>query len=46
MKHGKKYTDSLKLIDANKQYYQQETYIIVLQTKKPKLKESIELSIR
>ncbi|MDD2428433.1 MAG: 50S ribosomal protein L1 [Eubacteriales bacterium] len=46
MKHGKKYTDSLKLIDANKQYDPAEAISLVKQTGKAKFDETIELSIR
>ncbi len=46
MKHGKKYTDSLKLIEANKQYDPAEAIALVKQTGKAKFDETIELSIR
>ena len=46
MKHGKKYTDSLNLIDANKQYDPAEAISLVKQTGKAKFDETIELSIR
>ena len=46
MKHGKKYTDSLKLIEANKQYDPAEAVALVKQTGKAKFDETIELSIR
>ena len=46
MKHGKKYTDSKKLIDNLKQYDPEEAVTLVKQTGKAKFDETIELSIR
>ena len=46
MKHGKKYTDSKKLIDPNKQYDPAEAIALVKQTGKAKFDETIELSVR
>ncbi len=46
MKHGKKYTDSRKLIDNLKQYDPEEAVTLVKQTGKAKFDETIELSIR
>ena len=46
MKHGKKYTDSKKLIDATKLYDPAEAIDLVKQTAKAKFDETIELSIR
>ena len=46
MKHGKKYTDSRKLIDNLKQYDPEEAVALVKQTGKAKFDETIELSIR
>ena len=46
MKHGKKYTDSKKLIDSTKLYDPAEAIDLVKQTAKAKFDETIELSIR
>ena len=46
MKHGKKYTDSKKLIDTTKLYDPAEAIELVKQTAKAKFDETIELSIR
>ncbi len=46
MKHGKKYTDSKKLIEQNKQYDPAEAIALVKQTGKAKFDETIELSVR
>lgn len=46
MKHGKKYTDSLKQIDKQKLYDVQEGLEAVLQSAKAKFDETIEVSIR
>ena len=46
MKHGKKYTDSRKMIDNLKQYDPEEAVALVKQTGKAKFDETIELSIR
>lgn len=46
MKHGKKYTDSQKLIDNSKAYETQEALKLVLETAKAKFDETIELHVR
>ena len=46
MKHGKKYTDSKKLIDPLKYYEAAEAIELVKQTGKAKFDETVELSIR
>ncbi len=46
MKHGKKYTDSLKLIDPAKAYESGEALKLVLDTAKAKFDETIELHAR
>ena len=46
MKHGKKYTDSAKLIDNLKQYDPEEAVDLVIQTGKAKFDETIEISLR
>lgn len=46
MKHGKKYIDSVKLIEQNKLYDPQEAIALVKQTGKAKFDETIELSVR
>ena len=46
MKHGKKYTDSKKLIDPLKYYDAAEASELVKQTGKAKFDETVELSIR
>ena len=46
MKHGKKYSDSKKLIDSTKLYDPAEAIALVKQTAKAKFDETIELSIR
>ena len=46
MKMGKKYSDSLKLIDRSKQYDPEEAVALVKQISKSKFDETIELSIR
>ncbi|MBR4081422.1 MAG: 50S ribosomal protein L1 [Clostridia bacterium] len=46
MKHGKKYTDSVKLIDNLKQYDPEEAVGLVLQTGKAKFDETVEISVR
>ena len=46
MKHGKKYTDSKKLIDSTRLYDPDEAIALVKQTSKAKFDETIELSIR
>lgn len=46
MKHGKKYTDSVKLIDSLKAYDPEEALDLVLKTSKAKFDETIEISVR
>ena len=46
MKHGKKYQDSIKLIDHLKQYDPEEAVGLVLQTGKAKFDETVEISVR
>lgn len=46
MKHGKKYTDSAKLIDRLKQYELDEAISLLKQTAKAKFDETICLSVR
>ena len=46
MKHGKKYTDSAKLLETGKQYDLSEAVELVKQTAKAKFDETIELSVR
>ena len=46
MKHGKKYTDSAKLIDNLKQYDPEEAVDLVIQTGKAKFDETVEISVR
>ncbi len=46
MKHGKKYTDSVKLIDKSAQYDPDEAVKLLKQTAKAKFDETVELSIR
>ena len=46
MKHGKKYTDSVKLIDSLKAYDPAEAIDLVLQTSKAKFDETVEISVR
>ena len=46
MKHGKKYTDSVKLIDTLKAYDPEEAVSLVCQTSKAKFDETIEISVR
>jgi len=46
MKHGKKYSDSKKLIELNKLYDPAEAIALVKQTGKAKFDETVELSIR
>ena len=46
MKMGKKYSDSLKLIDRTKQYDPKEAIELVKQTAKAKFDETLEVSVR
>ncbi len=46
MKHGKKYTDSAKLIDTLKAYDPEEAVDLVQKTSKAKFDETIEISVR
>ena len=46
MSTGKKYSDSLKLIDRTKQYDPEEAIELVKQTAKAKFDETIEISVR
>ena len=46
MKHGKKYTDSAKLIDSQKFYESEEAIKLVLDTAKAKFDETIELHVK
>lgn len=46
MKHGKKYTDSTKLIDRAKLYDQKEALDLAVKTAKAKFDETVELHIR
>lgn len=46
MKNGKKYADSVKLIDKARQYDPEEAIALVKQTAKAKFDETIEISVR
>ena len=46
MKKGKKYSDSLKLVDRTKQYDPEEAVALVKQTAKAKFDETVEISVR
>ena len=46
MKKGKKYSDSLKLIDRTKQYDPEEAIALVKKTAKAKFDETVEISVR
>ena len=46
MNKGKKYSDSMKLIDRTKQYDPEEAIALVKQTAKAKFDETVEISVR
>ena len=46
MKKGKKYSDSLKLIDRTRQYDPEEAVALVKKTAKAKFDETVEISVR
>lgn len=46
MKHGKKYSDSVKAFDLTKSYDAAEAMGVVLETAKAKFDETVELHIR
>ncbi|HIZ55225.1 MAG TPA: 50S ribosomal protein L1 [Firmicutes bacterium] len=46
MKHGKKYTDSVKTIDRTKQYDPAEALSLVVDTAKAKFDETVEVHVR
>jgi large subunit ribosomal protein L1 len=46
MKHGKKYTDNLKLIDKNKQYDLNEALQLCLKTSTAKFDETVEVHVK
>ena len=46
MKHGKKYVESLKLIESSKLYDPDEAVKLALQTAKSKFDETLEISVR
>ncbi len=46
MKHGKKYQDSVKLIDHLKQYDPDEAVDLIVKTGKAKFDETVEISVR
>lgn len=46
MKHGKKYAESVKLIERNKLYDPEEAVKLALQTAKTKFDETLEISVR
>ena len=46
MKHGKKYVDSLKLIDKSKNYEASEAIALCVQTGKAKFDETVEVHVR
>lgn len=46
MKHGKKYTESVKAFDLSKQYEAEEAISVLLETAKAKFDETIELHVR
>lgn len=46
MKHGKKYTDSIKTVDRTKQYDVKEALELAISTAKAKFDETVELHVR
>jgi len=46
MKHGKKYTESRKLVDSTRQYDTREGLELLLQTAKAKFDETVEVHVR
>ena len=46
MKHGKKYLDSAKLVEKNKQYDVEEALVLAVETKTAKFDETVEIHIR
>ncbi|MEG2813726.1 MAG: 50S ribosomal protein L1 [Oscillospiraceae bacterium] len=46
MKHGKKYVDSIKLVDKNKQYDSKEALDLAVASAKAKFDETVEMHIR
>ncbi|HML47528.1 MAG TPA: 50S ribosomal protein L1, partial [Clostridia bacterium] len=46
MKHGKKYSDSLKLVDRSTAYEPNDAIALAKQTAKAKFDETIEISVR
>ena len=46
MKHGKKYTESVKAFDLSKQYEANEAVSVLLETAKAKFDETIEMHVR
>ena len=46
MKHGKKYVDSRKAVDASKQYASEEALGLVCENAKAKFDETVEAHIR
>ena len=46
MKHGKKYQDSAKLVDALRQYDTREGLDLLMQTAKAKFDETVEVHVR
>ena len=46
MKHGKKYVESAKLVEANKLYEVEEAFSLVVKTAKAKFDESVEAHIK
>ena len=46
LKHGKRYNESLKLVDSTKMYDTDEAFKVVVDTAKAKFDESIEAHIK